>query len=73
MYSSYKRLAIIYEKRKEYMNAIDVCVRAIRAGFVDDDTSGKMYGRLARMIRLSGVDKPMEYYIGDGSTTEQTS
>lgn len=64
-YNTFKRLAIIYDKRKEYDKAIAVCVKSIELGFVEDGTPGKMYGRLARMIRLSGSDKSVDYYLGN--------
>mgnify|MGYP002855495927 CR=1 FL=1 len=53
---AYVRLAMLYEKREDYVNAIDVCVAAIKAGATADGTNGKMYGRLARMIRKSGIE-----------------
>lgn len=59
-YASFKRLAMIYEKRKEYDKAINICVKAIKVGFIEDGTKGKMYGRLARMIRLSGKNISVE-------------
>lgn len=53
---AYVRLAMLYEKQKEYQKGIDICVKAIRNGAYEDRTSGKMYGRLARMIKKSGID-----------------
>lgn len=53
-YPSFKRLAIIYEKRKEYDKAIAVCKQAIDLGFIDDGTDGQMLGRIARLMRKSG-------------------
>lgn len=50
-YPSFKRLAIIYEKQKEYEKAIEVCNQAIKLGFYKDDTTGQMPGRLARLIK----------------------
>lgn len=50
-YVSFQRLAIIYEKQKEYQKAIDVCKKAIELGFYKDGTSGQMPGRLARLIK----------------------
>ncbi len=47
-YVTFKRLAIIYEKRGQIKEAIDVCTEAIELGFTDKDT---MYGRLARLQR----------------------
>ena len=50
-YVSFQKLAIIYEKRKEYQKAIDVCKLAIQIGFYKDGTAGQMPGRLARLIK----------------------
>lgn len=51
----YMRLAMLYEKQERYEEAINICVMAIQAGAWDDHSSGKMYGRLARLIRKSGL------------------
>lgn len=53
---AYVRLAMLYEKQEKYQEAIDVCVEAIKLGAVNDGNKGKMYGRLARLIRKSGID-----------------
>lgn len=50
-YESFKRLAIIYEKRKEYQKALDVCQKAIDIGFYKDGTPGQMPGRMARLYK----------------------
>lgn len=50
-YVSFQRLAIIYEKQKQYHEAIDVCKQAIQLGFYKDGTAGQMPGRLARLIK----------------------
>ena len=50
-YPSFQRLAIIYEKQKEYEKAIDICKQAIVLGFYKDGTTGQMPGRLARLIK----------------------
>lgn len=52
---AYVRLAMLYEKQERYEAAIDICVEAIKAGAVNDGNKGKMYGRLARLIRKSGI------------------
>ena len=58
-YGSFKRLAIIYEKRQEYDAGIDVCLKAINLGFIDN---GEMYGRIARLLRKSGrIDEANKY------------
>ena len=54
--SAYKRLAMLYEKQKRYDEAIDICAEAIRCGAIEDGSNGKMYGRLARLIRKSGIE-----------------
>ncbi len=56
-YYSYKRLAMIYERRKEYDKAIDVCNAAIAAGFIDDGTEGGMRGRKEKLIQLKKKSK----------------
>jgi len=50
-YPTFKRLAIIYEKQKEYQKAINVCNYAIQLGFYKDGTDGQLPGRLARLIK----------------------
>lgn len=52
---AYVRLAMLYEKQEKYQKAIDICVEAIKIGAYDDHSKGKMYGRLARLIKKSGV------------------
>lgn len=56
-YVTFQRLAIIYEKQKEYQKAIDVCKMAIEFGFYKDSTAGQMPGRLARLIKKSNQQK----------------
>lgn len=53
---AYIRLCMLYEKQEKYQNAINICVEAIKAGATDDGNKGMMYGRLARLIRKSGID-----------------
>lgn len=48
-YTSFKRLAIIYEKQQRYEDAIAVCQCAIEAGRLDDGTKGQMPGRMANL------------------------
>lgn len=50
-HSSFKRLAIIYEKQRRYDEAIQICQRSIELGYVDDGTAGQMPDRIARLIR----------------------
>jgi len=52
---AYVRLAMLYEKQERYQDAINICVQAIKAGAIEDGSKGKMYGRLARLIRKSGI------------------
>ena len=58
-YVSFKRLAIIYEKRQEYDAGIEVCLKAIKLGFTDN---GDMYGRVARLLRKSGRIEEADKY-----------
>lgn len=53
-FPTFKRLAIIYEKQKDYDSAIAVCQRAIELGYADDGTDGQMPGRIARLMRKKG-------------------
>lgn len=47
----YAKKAMICEKRGEFDRAAAVCVAAIRAGFDEDGTKGKMQGRLRRVLK----------------------
>lgn len=53
---AFVRLAMLYEKQNKYDKAIEICVRAIKCGAVNDGSKGQMYGRLARMIKKSGIN-----------------
>lgn len=55
-YPSFARLAIIYEQRKEYEEAIRVCRLALRMGYGDDGTEGGFPGRIARLTKKIGND-----------------
>ena len=57
---AYVRLAMLYEKREDYESGIDICVEAIRHGAINDGSKGKMYGRLARLIKKSGIEPTEE-------------
>lgn len=48
-FSTFKRLAIIYEKQKRYQDAIEVCEGAIALDATNDGTDGGMQARLARL------------------------
>ena len=50
-YRAFTRLAIVYEKIEDYINAADVCAQAIQLGIVKDGTNGGMQGRLARICK----------------------
>lgn len=50
-YDTFKRLAIIYEKRKEYDKAIDICKQAINLRLIKDGSQGGYPGRMARLTR----------------------
>jgi len=53
---AYIRLAMLYEKQERWDDGIKVCVEAIKSGAYEDGSNGKMYGRLARLIKKSGKD-----------------
>ncbi len=48
-YSSFKELAILYEKEGDYKSAIDVCKEAIEVGQTNDGTKGGMTARMERL------------------------
>ena len=52
---AYVRLAMLYEKQERYKAGIELCVDAIQNGAYEDGNKGKMYGRLARLIKKSGI------------------
>lgn len=51
-----KTLAMLYEKMTNYSSAADICIRAIKAGYIEDGTKGGMRGRLARMIKKGNLE-----------------
>ena len=53
---AYIRLAMLYEKQGRFEDGINVCADAIKSGAYEDGTKGKMYGRLARLIKKSGIE-----------------
>lgn len=52
---SFKNLAILYENRREYDNAISVCKKAIADGYRFDGTKGGMEGRIKKLQRLKDI------------------
>lgn len=52
---AFVRLAMLYEKQQRYEEAINICVTAIKCGATHDGNKGTMYGRLARLIKKSGI------------------
>lgn len=50
-WDSYRRLAIILEKQKQYKRAIEVCEQAISNGITKDGTAGGFVGRAAKLTR----------------------
>lgn len=61
-YGSFKRLAIIYDKRKEYNKAIDICTQALYLGFTNN---GDMYNRLSRLLKKSNGGVTLEQYLSE--------
>lgn len=59
-YYTFRQLAILYERRKEYEDAIDVCIKSIKLGFTDN---GEIFGRLARLLKKSGYEGSVGDYI----------
>lgn len=58
-FDPFVKLAGLYEKRKEYEKAIDVCSVAIEMDMIEDWTKGKFPGRLEKLIRKctrEGID-----------------
>lgn len=51
VYTSFKTLAILYEKRGNLQEAINICQRAIALGFTRDGTQGGMAARLDKLNR----------------------
>ena len=51
IYSSFKTLAMIYEKKEDYLSSIFTCIQSIKLGFLRDGTTGGMQGRLAKLIK----------------------
>ena len=60
-YSSYKRLAQIYEKMKNYSEAIKVCDLAIKNGYIYENNANTVYTRRERLI------KKMNKYASTGT------
>ena len=60
-YPSHRQLATLYERRGEYDKAIDVCRKAIRAGYNDDGTQMKMSGRIERLKEKAAKQKSTLY------------
>ena len=65
-YDTFKQLSILYEKRKEYDQAIEVCKQAIQLGFIHDGTDGQMVGRLARLMKLAGRTEELQELVNKG-------
>lgn len=51
-YPSFKILALLYEHREEYEEALIVCKQAVNLGFVDDGTKGTMTKRIEKLKKL---------------------
>ena len=52
-YPSFKKLAVIYEKEGDYLEAINVCKKAIAAGYKQDGTQGGMPARMKKLKEKS--------------------
>jgi len=48
-FETYKFLALALERKKRYEEAITACEQAISLGYYNDDTKGKMQGRIQRL------------------------
>lgn len=48
-YPSFKKLAVIYEKAGKFDEAIEVCKKAIAAGYKQDGTQGGMAARVRKL------------------------
>lgn len=57
---AFKRLAMIYEKQKDFASAIKVCMDAIKCGATVDGSKGGMQGRLARLVKKAGITPTAE-------------
>ena len=57
---AFVRLAMLYEKQQRYEEAINICVTAIKCGATHDGNKGTMYGRLARLVKKSGITPSKE-------------
>ncbi len=55
-YPAFVRMALVYEKRGEYENAISICQQAINMGFDNDKTKGGMQGRIARLCKKANLN-----------------
>lgn len=55
----YTRLAMTYEKRGDFYNAAQICVRSINDGLPNDGPKSTMRNRLSRMIK-KGKFEPTE-------------
>ena len=68
----YVRLAIMYESKREYVAAVDICIAAIKMGLIEDNTKGKFPGRLERLVKKcakEGIDisgKKLPVYEQEG-------
>lgn len=60
----YKKMALIFEKQKEYRKAIAICHMAIKNGIMHDGTSGGFYARIGRInkkAKKEGIELNIDF------------
>lgn len=63
-YGTFKRLAILYERRKEYDEAISVCKQSLELGFLEGKP-GQTQARIVKLLRLAGRTEELQTYLDD--------
>ena len=62
-------LADLYEHRGEYPRSASICVRAMEAGFTEEETGGSVKGRLKRLIDMRAFTPTEQMRILAGDST----